>query len=69
MATDYIHIDEAQENMKQLIREMNAFRDCSYAFSTACEEDGFGGVRNVDMKYISAAFKMYKKVLKEFGDE
>ena len=48
---------------------MHAFRDCAYAFSTACEEDGFGGVKNVDMKYISAALKMYKKVLKEFGDE
>lgn len=67
MATDYIHIDDAQEQMRELIQEMNAFRDASYAFATACEEDGFGGVRNVDMKYLSAAFRMYKKTLEKYG--
>jgi hypothetical protein len=61
--------DPIQEKLKNLTKEMHAFKDCAYAFSTACEEDGFGGVRQVDMKYISAALKMYKKVLKEFGDE
>lgn len=67
MSTEYIHIDDAQEQMSDLIKEMNAFRDVAYAFSTACEEDGFGGVRNVDMKYLSAAFKMYKQVLGKYG--
>lgn len=67
MATDYIHIDDAHEQMKDLIREMNAFRDVAYAFATACEEDGFGGVRNVDMRYLSAAFKMYKQTLEKYG--
>lgn len=69
MATDWIHIDDAHEQMQELIKEKNLFRDVAYAFATACEADGFGGVRNVDMNYLSAAFRMYNQLISEYGEE
>jgi hypothetical protein len=59
----------SNNNKEQLIKELNAFRDVAYAFATACERDGFGGVKSVDLQYISAAMVMYKKILKEYGDD
>lgn len=69
MATDWVHIDTAWEMVNEAKTETLAFRDAAYAFASACEEDGFGGVRHVDMRLLSAAFRMYKQLTEKHGEE
>lgn len=59
----------SNKSKDQLTEELDAFRDVAYAFATACERDGFGGVKSVDLQYISSAMTMYKKILRKYGDD
>ena len=62
--------DAVWESMLNAVRkEADLFRDVAYAFATACEIDGFGGVKSVNLKYLTAAIEMYSKLLKEYPDE
>jgi hypothetical protein len=59
----------SNKSKNRLAEELDAFRDVAYAFATACETDGFGSVKSVDLRYISSAMVLYKKTLRKYGDE
>lgn len=67
MATDWVHIDTAHDMVNEEMQKRLAWQDVAQEFRAACEMDGFGGVKAVNFKHMTAAVEMYETTLKRYG--
>lgn len=66
---EWIHEDDAQDMMWDLMEERTYWRSCAREFAKACEIDGFNGVKSADLKRLTGAMEMYNRLVEDYPHE